>query len=305
MQVELLKSLNNALYPTKSLHQEKIEEHFGEALLRALSPQEQKELSGLNLFFVVFTNRSGSTYMTELLHLSGAGIHPGDEQFNEPSVLLKAKNESIPTFTDYLLNIVREQQENGRVGFKISAIQLFWLTQLGLLTNFRSVRLIHSVREDRIAQAVSHVKARATGQWHTLMPATSSQPVSYSRREMLRCLRGISSSYELCNYYCSIHQPPRLDVVYERILEDPYRELQRMTNFIGIAGFRAKRVKLDAVVIQQQRDEENERLSRKFKEEFDFTGSSPVSTDGLNTTANFRSRLVSRLRTRGLWQRTR
>ncbi|MEX0827408.1 MAG: Stf0 family sulfotransferase, partial [Haliea sp.] len=299
MQVKLLKSLNSALYPSKSLHQEKIEEHFGEALVRALSPHEQKELSRLNLFFVVFTNRSGSTYMTELLHLLGAGIHPRAEQFNESSVLRKAKNESIPTFTDYLVSIVREQQENGRVGFKISATQLFWLTQLGFLPNFRSVRLIHSLREDRIAQAVSHVKARATGQWHTLMPAKSSEPIIYSRREILKCLRGISRSQELCNYYCSIHQPLRLDVVYERTLEDPYREMKRMADFLSISGFFAKRVKLDAVVIQQQRDEENERLSKKFKEEFDFTGSSSVSTDGLNTAANFRSRLATRLRTRG------
>ncbi|MDO8862041.1 Stf0 family sulfotransferase [Haliea sp. E1-2-M8] len=305
MEVQLLKSLSDALYPSQSVHQEKIEGHFGDALLRPLSPPEQHELNSLDLFFVVFTNRSGSTYLTELLHLAGAGIHPRAEQFNESSVLDKVRNESIHTFTDYVLSSVREQQENGRVGFKISAAQLFWLTRLGFLPNFRSVRLIHSLREDRIAQAVSHVKARATGQWHTLMPLKNSQPVPYSRREMLKCLRGISRSQELCNYYSSIHQPPRLDVVYERVLEDPYRELQRMANFLGIAGFRAKRVKLDAVVIQQQRDQENERLSNIFKEEFGFTGSCPVSTEGLSAPANLRSRLAARLRTRGLWQRSR
>lgn len=273
MQPDLLRSLNKTLYPSESVHQAKIEGHFGRKLLRPLSPGERGYLQGLDLFFVVFTNRSGSTYLTELLHLMGAGNQPHAEQFNEAPVLRRVKKAKIPTFTDYLLNVARQQRkvsQGNRIGYKIGPAQLFWLTRLGVLEHFRSLRLIYSLREDRVAQAVSHMKASATGRWHTLMPIRRQKQVAYSRKELLKYLRGISRSQELFDYYCSLHQPQRLDVVYEQVLEDPCREMARMADFLGMTEFAPESINLDAVRIQQQRDEDNERLCRLFREEFSF-----------------------------------
>lgn len=272
MQHEVLGSLNKMLYPSESAHREEIEACFGGNLLRPLTPEEERELASTDLFFVVFSNRSGSTYLTELLHLMEAGIHPRAEQMNGASVRRRFEDAAVATFTDYFLAVLREQRKDGRVGLKISPAQLFWVTQLGLLQPFRSVRLINSLRRDRVAQAASHAKARATGQWHSLMPARRpDQQVEYSREEMLRCLRGISRSQELLSYYSSIHQPPLLDIVYEHVLEDPRAAMTSMAEFLQIPGFRADSVSLDAVGIQPQRNQDNERLCEAFRREFAFS----------------------------------
>ena len=77
----------------------------------------------------------------------------------------------------------------GQVGFKISIGQLFDLTRTGLLKHFKSMKLLHSVRRDRLAQAVSHYIAKASGQWSTTEASAPDQTVPYSAEDILRFLR--------------------------------------------------------------------------------------------------------------------
>ena len=92
--------------------------------------------------------------------------------------------------------------------------------------------------------------------------------MEYSREEIVRSLSVISNRRELFNYYCALHHPARLDVVYERVLTDPGREIKRMASFLGYEDFDAGTVDLSAIVIKQQRNQENERLKQMFIEEF-------------------------------------
>ena len=268
MQHDIIATLNPKFSPTDSIHEKKIKKHFGRKLLRQWTDQERKLLGAKDLYFVVFTNRSGSTYLTEIMHLMGAGVHPRAELFNGHKVIAMAKKMDCPTFSDYLLAIVERDCQAGRVGFKISTQQLFWLTKLGLLDVFGSVSIVNSLREDLLGQAVSLHKARTTGQWHTLMPSVGKASVSYSRKKILLCLQAISHAREQLNYYCALHHPARIDVSYEELLANPIGEMERLARFLEMEEFEAGQVDLGSVGIKQQRNEESESLKRAFMEEF-------------------------------------
>ena len=268
MNLDIVASLEPRLYPAASVHQEKIEQYFGETLIREWTGAERQLLSGLDLYFVVFTNRSGSTYLTEIMHQMGAGVHPRAEYFNYDMVLPASRREGYETFCDYLLDAVEASHHNRKVGFKIAVQQLFWITRLGLFRPFKSVRLVESSRLDLLGQAVSHFKARVTGKWHSLIDGGRDVPVVYSREEILKSLLTISSNRGLLDYYCSIHGPRRLEVVYEALLENPAAEMRRVADFLDLNDFESARVDLDAIGIQQQRDAENEALKRTFAREF-------------------------------------
>jgi len=135
-------------------------------------------------------------------------------------------------------------------------------------------------------QAVSHFKARATGRWHSLMPGGSDAPVEYSREEILRSLLVISNRTGLLNYYCSIHGLSRLEVVYESLLAAPRAEISRLAGFLGMSGFDPADVDMGAIGIQQQRNEENERLKAAFISDFYMSsGTEAASPAGQNPTA--------------------
>ena len=76
MQPDILSGLNPDLYPCHSHHQEEIADYFGQSMLRQMSAAERKRLAALDLFFIAFTNRCGSTLLAELLNQRGLGIPP-------------------------------------------------------------------------------------------------------------------------------------------------------------------------------------------------------------------------------------
>ena len=272
MQTDHLGELNRQLYPYNSAHQEAIEDFFGDALLRPLSAAEREHLASCKLFLVGFSNRSGSTLLTELMHQVGMPVPPRAEVFNGEEVTLVSQRDSYATFTDFFLSLVNNWLSDGQAGFKIGARQLFWLTRTGLLEHFHSVRLITPRRSDRLSQAVSLYIARQTGIW-TEVKSDAPQPsreVGYSREGLVQALQTIAVTHYLFDYYCDLHCPPRLEVEYESLLQDPQHEMSRVAGFLGYQGAESARADLDAVQIRQQRNELNARLGERFRTEFQW-----------------------------------
>ncbi|MBT4522022.1 MAG: hypothetical protein HOC23_18640 [Halieaceae bacterium] len=277
MQLDILPALEKGLYPSQSDHQKDIERYFGRSLLRELSPPELRRLGRLDIFFVAFSNRSGSTFLTEIMHQVGFSIPPRAEIFNSDWVIPSCKKNDIPSFTRYFLRIISGWNKNQQVGFKIGARQLFWLTRTGLLSHFRSVKVIHSKRQDRISQAISFYIATQTGQWHSNMEKKDDMgPIPYSRDDILRCLYTIHDGQQLVDYYTDIHNTPTISVDYEDTLADPGREISRLASFLGSPELADVSIDLEAVNIKQQRNEDNERLLNCFRQEF-FTNENPMA----------------------------
>lgn len=269
MQLDILPSIEPGLYPSQSTHQQEIEQYFGGSLLTGLSPLEKAYLTNLDIFFVVFTNRCGSTFLTEMMHQVGLGIPPKAEVFNSDLVIPCCREFHLPSFTHYFMRLVRGWSKNNKVGFKVSAQQLFWLTKTGLLSHCRSVRLINSKRQDRVSQAISLHIARHTGQWHSEMERIDNvEPISYCRNEILQCLHSINQGQQLISYYADIHNLPRISVTYENTLSDPEREIRRLADFLDTPEVARRTVDLEAINIRQQRNEDNIRLLKLFQQDF-------------------------------------
>ena len=269
MQLDILPTLEPGLYPSQSEHQKEIEAYFGPSLFRELSPSETASLRDLDIFFVLFTNRCGSTLLTEIMHQVCFGIPPRVEVFNSDLLIASSKQYDVQSFTQYFLQAVLGWQENQQVGFKIGAQQLFWLTKTGLLSHFRNVRIINSKRRDTVSQAVSFYIAKQTGQWHSLMRKNSDiGKIRYSRNEILRCLHAIHDGQRLFTYYADMHSLPSLDVDYEDVLENPDREINRIAVFLDAPELAEVPVDLAAIDIKQQRNEDNVRLLALFKQDF-------------------------------------
>jgi LPS sulfotransferase NodH len=132
--------------------------------------------------------RSGSTLLCSLLAATGIAGNP-KSYFHDPSVESWAAELATPparqgSDLDYLKAVVRAAIDEGTNGTGIFGLRLqrhsfdFFMAQLALLhpgpmsdaarlrAAFGPMRFIHLTRADKVAQAVSCVKAQQTGLWH-------------------------------------------------------------------------------------------------------------------------------------------
>ncbi|MCR9106926.1 MAG: Stf0 sulfotransferase family protein [Gammaproteobacteria bacterium] len=265
----LLAGLDTGLYPAQCEHQQEIESHFGDATYRPLLPLEQEQLQSLRLHVVAFSNRSGSTLLTSLLHQAGAGVPPRAEVFNSDSVIAVAQEHGIHSFTDYFLQVVLGWAHNGAAGFKMGPRQLFWLTRAGLLGSLGEVKLVNTLREDVIAQAVSLYLARQTGQWHSDMSASrQTGAIPYSREGILQALQTVAIDQYLVRYYVGLHGVDAITVTYEQLMANTEDTVREVLEFLDLPDCAGGTIDLSSVAIRRQATSHNKELADKFRTEF-------------------------------------
>ncbi|WP_439100617.1 Stf0 family sulfotransferase [Congregibacter sp.] len=214
-----------------------ISDYFGEQLLRPFTEVEQLSLAKTDVFGIAFSNRSGSTLLADLLYRRGLPIPPQVEILDPQLVQQVSKQEHKQTFTDYFVDTVLGWTDGNVCGFKFGVAQLDWLDNLGMLGQFKSLRLIHIFREDRVAQAVSLFVARMTGQWHHAMQAKLELKESdYSAEGIRNAYQTISNMESAISEYLAVHRPPVHHLSYEALLEDREEELQKCCDFLGWKG---------------------------------------------------------------------
>jgi len=264
-----LQDLGQDLYPWVSRHQRDIDEHFDGRPLRELAQHERDSLGQIDLFLLAFSNRSGSTLLSGILNQAGLPIPPRAEVFNSDSVIPVCIENSTPSFTDYFLAVTTGWAQGGRVGFKIGPRQMFWLARAGLLSHFRSLRIVNSRRRDRVAQAVSfHIAAR-TGRWHSDMEGTAPVgDVPYVAAEILERLQTIHIDQYLVSYFADVHGVSLVEVFYEDLVDAPDRELARVLDFIGITAADVAAVDLAALGIRRQGTDLNGDFAAQFRADF-------------------------------------
>ncbi len=130
-----------------------------------LAPRDggQVELPApMRYVFIVFTNRSGSTFLSELLASTGF-FNYGHEFLNQETVIPACRANGWPSLSTYFAAMVRQHGRNGSFVTKASIGQLAILAQHGLLDRIveRSNFLVVE-RADKLAQVVSWFIAKQT-----------------------------------------------------------------------------------------------------------------------------------------------
>lgn len=277
MQMERLSGLDEELYPARSQHRQEIERYYDNAPLRPFTVAEKQFLGQIDLFLVAFSNRSGSTLLTEVLNQAGFGVPPKSEVFNSEVALHVCREYQSNSFSDYLFSTVEGWHREQLAGFKIGPRQLFWLAEVGFLSLFRSLRIINPCRRDVVAQAVSFYIAGQTGQWQSEMALQ--RPIAeleYSAQEILQCLRIIHSDQQLIEYFLNIHGVDFRRMYYEDLVTGPDAELAEIASFLGPRSPKLSAVKLGNVGIQRQATSKNTEFADRFRADFDLW-SAPAS----------------------------
>jgi len=256
---------HHRLVTSPATHKREIEAYFGDSLLRELSQDELQFLNSLSLFFVAFTNRSGSTFLTGLINQAGLSVPPRAEVFNSDVIIQTSKEHQIPSFTDYFLKLTRGWGADGLAGFKASGQQLFWLAETGLLTQLKSLKIIHCQRLDIVDQAISYHIANQTGQWQSLM-ASRCEPeqVSYDQAAIENLMQAIIAGTRDIESFVALNQLPLLTIYYDNCVIEPQPCITKIAHFVGRPDICQRAVDPTAIEIKKQGGPVNLAMRERF-----------------------------------------
>lgn len=229
-------------------------------------------------YAVAATPRSGSTFLCEILRSTGIAGHPA-EHLRQPGVIL-----AVHCRFDYLrylrIMMTNKMTDNGVFGTKfishfLRALERETGSDFGSIFRAHISKIIHLVRRDKIAQAVSVVVARKTSVWHVFDKKTQ-----HEYRERLQELEFTDEDLgEVHKYHQHIigeeaylgklFQTYRLSplvVEYEELLEDPERILRMMLEYLGVS------TRHEQIVVQfnarKLRSDLSDRIMERYKERY-------------------------------------
>ncbi|HUF57790.1 MAG TPA: Stf0 family sulfotransferase [Thermohalobaculum sp.] len=239
-------------------HEERLRELFAGAMVyEADAPVFEHPL-----YVLGFTNRSGSNLLGE--YLRGTSRFCGfQEQLNHPAVESRAAELGLSSFPAYVEAIAARGRGQAPFGVKASSSQLSMLLRCRIDRMFAGLRLIHIVREDTVAQAVSFSIAYQTKTW-TSLHGEGGPEAAYSYDDILRRLSGFTSANALMAHQAALFDIPCLKVTYEALTEDPASVMRAVGRFAGVG--------LDAwqpgeTRLRKQATDRNARFKERFERE--------------------------------------
>jgi len=181
---------------------------------------------------MLFTNRSGSNYLAELLHATGAFSEFGEGLIGE-TVVRRSRRLGIDSMRDYMVWLKRTKK--GPIfGIKASAQQAAMLYRFRIIENmFSSVDWIVMRRRDAVAQAVSLSIAQQTKVW-TSRQAGNGNTAVYDFNHISKALRAVSLGDAMNMQLLSILQCGFHEVYYEDLVESPGAALNGIRTRFGL-----------------------------------------------------------------------
>ena len=271
MDHEFLQKLNIDQYPFDPHYALGLRALFGDQFQRELTSEEITELSSVTFCPILFGNRSGSNLLSDTLFRAGLGFPEHGEPLNVASVERISNRHNLETFTDYFLFLTRQWRRHNTVGFKISIGQLFDLTRTGLVSHFANIKLLHSVRRDKVAQAVSHYIAKASGNWSSKSEDLSQNDILYSAEDILRFLRRgarLQADFEL---YQTIHGFDGIEVWYEDLIRQPHDQVSTVAAFLG-CPVDLTSLDVESAATRPQTSALKEKFAARFRSDLSVSG---------------------------------
>jgi LPS sulfotransferase NodH len=211
-------------------HERAIRAHFGAALLAGADGVEDKGGEAPETLFILFTNRSGSNLLAELL-AAGGRVNPAEEELNQNLVIARSRAAGHATFEAYL-RACRDRQVGGRFAIKAALPQYDFLARAGLLDRvFPRRRLLVTERRDKIAQAVSWVIASQTLAYRSGDPARAE--ACYDAEAIRSFAHHAATLHHDLPFYLALRGEPWCQVIYEELVGERPATLARVASFLG------------------------------------------------------------------------
>lgn len=208
------------------------------------------------------TPRSGSTLLCEMLGATGVAGRP-HSYFRQEDIADWAEAWGVqhprsidsPGFDRAYLSAMRRE---GSAGTGVFGLRLMWESAgeaskrlnraLGtdqdisrsLEAAFGPTLYIHVSRNDKIAQAVSRVRAEQSGIWHrsadgsVLEGAEAAQPVSYDGARIAELVRQLQSDDVAWSNFFEERRISPLSLVYETVTADPNAAVESILSALGL-----------------------------------------------------------------------
>lgn len=221
--------------------------------------------------FICYTNRSGSSYLSDLLTLSGICGKP-QEYFTVKNIERIARRFAVASMEDYLENLVaRRQSDNGIFASKTGFSELIFLHYHGYLERYFPHRhYIMLRREDSVMQAVSWYRAAYQKTWSS--SHIKRAEAFYDAQAIAHYHQLIANDARRWTHYFEVEGITPFHVSYEALLADPQLCLNRMVQYLGLGESLAVNTSQSRFTIQ--RDETSREWAEKFSRE---TGINPSS----------------------------
>lgn len=188
-------------------------------------------------YFILFTPRSGSSWLTELI-AAGKSMGRPSEWFN-PDLMLSALNglpQQCHNIDDYCAALqLYRQSSQGMFGVELSASQLVLLQELvDVADTFRRPAYVVHLRRNLIAQAVSLTLATESGFFHATNTINRAAVVPFNAVKINKWLDELVREEKFFHSFLQQQKSSYLLSWYEDICDDSQLVLQRIANHLGM-----------------------------------------------------------------------
>jgi len=205
--------------------------------------------------------RSGSTMLCDLMAATGVLGRPQSfyrpESISEWAKLLGFDDEPANRSIEFESNYLAAIRKHGADASGMFSLRLMWDTKDGLIERlsplfhaqkrdadlfesaFGHSLYIHLVREDKIAQAVSLVRAEQSGQWHLSADGTVRQgtkeplPVTYDAQAIEKEIASLTRDDAEWRTWFAAYGLSPLQVTYEDLARDPQTVIAEILEALG------------------------------------------------------------------------
>ncbi len=245
----------------------------------ALPAHDYPPVVGVHSFYIIAsTPRSGSTLLARTLGETGVAGRPAEYLNGELAAQLGART-GATNLVELLQAVMRlRTSPNGVFGLKLHWIQLEGVLLAAGLDPARALRpsprWIWMRRRDTLRQAISMVRARQTGAWHSTVPATA-EP-AYRGAAIARALTSLVAKDAAWQAYFEERGVEPCVVWYRDLVADRGAALRRVLDTLGIQAD----VPLPPPGLQRQADDLTEEWVARYRKEARARGESLPSTYG-------------------------
>jgi LPS sulfotransferase NodH len=185
------------------------------------------------LYLLGFSNRSGSNLLASYLRSTGHFTGLG-EQLNHTVVTQKAAQLGSTSFPEYFEHVSSRAKKGQAYGFKASWDQILMLIRCRIHLMYPAFRVVHIIRKDVVAQAVSFLIAHETKQWTSRQVGKEGVTPQFNFRRISAMVDGALFSQDAIAVICGLFEIPRVEVTYEELTDNPEATISRIGKFSGI-----------------------------------------------------------------------
>jgi len=211
--------------------------------------------------FICYTNRSGSSFLSDLLTLSGQCGRP-QEYFTAKNVERIARRFQVACTEDYLQQLVTgRQSSNGIFSSKCAFFDIIYLHYRGYLHQyFPNPRYVFLEREDKIMQAISWYRAAAQKTWSSAHHKRRDAP--YNHEQIAHYHDLIAHSTRQWEHFFATEQIQPLRLTYEQLMADPTNQLSAIAHHLELDT--PLRVNADKTRFKIQRDNTSQQWAKRY-----------------------------------------